>query len=282
MDENGAGLIVVKQLPEIEEHLRAFKTQVDERVSVAMQMVCTEETLAAVKAERAELKKQFNALEDQRKEVKKQVLAPYEAFEAVYAECVANAFKEADAVLKSRIDEVENGLKSQKEEEIRAYFSEYCEALSIDFVPFEAAVPVINRSVSNKKYKEQCKEFIDRVAADLKMIETQEYRDEIRAEYKRCLNAAEAVTEVVNRHKAIEDEKLKAEAERETAEARAQAAEKVEKFLAAVEDEAFAPPVTEPEQAPEAIYQVTFTVRGTKEKIKALKEFMINGGYDYE
>lgn len=279
-------LIVVRQLPKIEEHLRAFKAQVDERVNLAKQLVCTEETLAAVKAERAELKKQFNALENQRKEVKRQVLAPYEAFETVYAECVSNAFKEADAVLKSRIDEVEDGLKKQKGDEIKAYFSEYCTAQGVDFVPFDKAVPVINRSTSNKKYKEACKDFIDRAVSDLEMIATQEHPDEIRAEYKKCLNASEAVTTVINRHKAIEEEKAKAEAEKEAAEVRNQAATQVEKFLAAVESdgkgEAFTPPTAEPQEQTEQIYEVKFTVWETKEKIKALKEFLIKGEYKYE
>lgn len=280
-------LVIVRQLPEIEEHLREFKANVDLRVNEAMQMVCTEETLSSVKTVRAELGKTFKGLEEQRREVKKLILAPYEAFEKVYAECVSDAFKKADAVLKGRIDDVENNLKSQKEERIRAYFNEYCEALSIDFVPFERVVPNIIRSVSDKKYKEQCAAFIDRVMDDLAMISEQEHAAEIRTEYKRTLNASQAVTTVAERHRAIEAEKVRAEQQRMEADARQQAASKVEEVLSMQDtvsetttenDAPFAPPVAEPQEQ-EPVYEVTFTVRGTHKKIKELKSYLIERGY---
>ena len=285
-------LVIVRQLPEIEEHLRDFKANVDRRVNEAMQMVCTEETLSSVKTVRAELGKTFKGLEDQRKEVKKMILAPYEAFEKVYAECVSNAFKKADADLKKRIDEVEDGLKAQKAERIKAYFAEYCEALGVDFVPFERVVPNIIRSVSDKKYKEQCAAFIDHVSEDLAMIAEQEHADEIRAEYKRTMNASQAVKIVADRHRAIEAEKAHAEEQRMAAEARQQAAEKVEEVLAVPEQKRkyhpspedympFEPPASEPQEQ-EPPYNLRFSVTETKEKCTALKKFLVDGGYHFE
>ena len=285
-------LVIVRQLPEIEEHLKAFKADVDQKVSTAMQMVCTEDTLAAVKSARAELGKDFKALEDQRKAVKQMILAPYEAFEKVYAECVSDAFKRADAELKKRIDEVEDGLKAQKAERIKAYFDEYCEAMGVDFVLFERVVPNIIRSVSDKKYKEQCAAFIDRVIEDLAMIAEQEHADEIRSEYKRTLNASQAVKIVADRHRAIEAEKARAEEQRMEAEARRQAAEKVEEVLAMPEQKRkyhpspedympFDPPVAEPQEQ-EPLYNLRFSVTETKEKCSALKKFLVDGGYHFE
>ena len=66
-------LIQVKQLPVIEEQLRSMKEQVEARTSEAMSLVCTEETVTAVKKARAELNSQFAELEEQRKAVKKAV-----------------------------------------------------------------------------------------------------------------------------------------------------------------------------------------------------------------
>ena len=275
-------LVIVRQLPEIEEHLKAFKAAVDDRVSMAMQLVCTEETLVEVKAARAELGKDFKALEERRKEVKKKILSPYEAFEKVYAECVSDAFKKADAVLKSRIDEVENGLKAEKADRIKTYYAEYCEAKGIDFIPFERVIPSVVRSVSDKKYKEQCAECIDRVVDDLAMIAEQEHADEIRAEYKRLLNASQAVKIVADRHRAIEAEKARAAEQLLAAAARQQAAAKVEEVLSAPEsadepEEApFAPPV---EERQEQVYEVSFTVRGTRDMIKTIKKILTLGGY---
>ena len=104
-------LIKVVQLPVIEEQLRSMKEAVDKRVEEALSLVCTEETIQTVKSARAELNKEFQALEEQRKEVKKAVLGPYERFEAVYKECVSDAFKTADAALKGKVEATEREIK---------------------------------------------------------------------------------------------------------------------------------------------------------------------------
>lgn len=105
-------LIKVVQLPVIEEQLRSMKEAVDKRVEEALSLVCTEETIQTVKSARAELNKEFQALEEQRKEVKKAVLGPYERFEAVYKECVSDAFKTADAALKGKVEATEREINS--------------------------------------------------------------------------------------------------------------------------------------------------------------------------
>ena len=84
-------LIRVTQLPVIEERLRSMKAHVDESVQEALSLVCTEETVTAVKKARADLNNQFADLEEQRKAVKKAVMEPWERFEAVYKECVCAA-----------------------------------------------------------------------------------------------------------------------------------------------------------------------------------------------
>lgn len=273
MEKTSTEIMIVRQLPEIEEHLKAVKTAVDEKVNDAIQLVCTEDTLAAVKGVRADLGKDFKALEAKRKEVKKKILEPYEAFEKVYAECVSDAFKKADSVLKSRIDEVENALKEEKTERIKAYYDECCTDKGIDFIPFSRVIPSVNRSVSDKKYKEQCAAYIESVVADLAMIDEQEHANEIRVEYKRTLNASLAVINVAERHRAIEAEKARAEEHRQEAEERKSAEDKIDEII---EEEAFEVPIEEPT---EEIIEFTFTVRGTHERICELKSYLIEMGY---
>ena len=79
-------LIVVKQLPIIEDQLRQVKASVDDRVAQALSLACTEETYKNVKKARAELNKEFQDLEARRREVKKAILAPYKGFEKLYKE----------------------------------------------------------------------------------------------------------------------------------------------------------------------------------------------------
>lgn len=72
-DAVSADLIVVKQLPEIEERLLLVKERIQESTSYALSLVCTEDTIQTVKAERAKLNQLFTILEDQRKAAKKAV-----------------------------------------------------------------------------------------------------------------------------------------------------------------------------------------------------------------
>ena len=136
-------------------------------------------------------------------------------------------------------------------------------------------------STSPKSLKEQVRAFIDRIADDLALIETQENKEEILVEYKRTLNCSAAITEVVARHKAIEDEKARqteAEARRRTAQ------QNIEMVDAATPGPVILDaPTTTPTPDPEADreYVVVFKVTATREKLRALKQFLIGGGYKY-
>ena len=88
-----------------------------------------------------------------------------------------------------------------------SYFEEYKKSLGIDFVTYEQVNLNITMSVSLKKLKETIKTFLDKVMDDLKLIATQEHKDEILYEYKRSLNVSVAITSVTERYKAIEEEK---------------------------------------------------------------------------
>ena len=63
-------LIVVRQLPIIEEQLRTVRNTIQARVAAALDMECNEETYKEVKKTRSELNAQFRALEERRKAVK--------------------------------------------------------------------------------------------------------------------------------------------------------------------------------------------------------------------
>ena len=64
-------LIVVKQLPIIEDQLRKIRKNVEQRVNVALSLVCTEDTYKEVKKERATLNKEYQELEARRLEVRR-------------------------------------------------------------------------------------------------------------------------------------------------------------------------------------------------------------------
>lgn len=273
-------IIQVKQLPIIVEQLQEVKAEVTAKVEQALSLVCTEDTVKDVKKVRSELNKELKDYEERRKAVKKAIMTPYEQFETVYKDCISDTYKKADTELKGKIDSVENELKEQKKAEVKGYFDEYLTATGIDFVTFESAHINVTLSASMKSLKEQAKAFIDKIVDDLNLINTQEHKDEILYEYKQSLNVSNAITTVTNRYKAIEEAKAREEERKAREQAEAEATAKVESVVEAVAQptvEPIAPPVEE-----EKTYTLKFTVRGTMPQLKALKEFLNNGGYDYE
>ena len=132
-----SGLIRLVQLPVIEERLRDLKEATERRTGQAMSMVCAPETLAAVKTVRAELNQEFAEMEAQRKAVKAAIMEPYDRFEAVYRDCVAVPFRQADADLKGKIEATEREIKEHCEEYLRHYFGELCAAHGVDFLTYE-------------------------------------------------------------------------------------------------------------------------------------------------
>lgn len=275
-------IIVVKQLPEIEEHLQAIKEEVNAKVKTALSLVCTEDTVKEVKKVRTSLNKDLKDFEERRKAVKKAIMTPYEAFETVYKDCVSDTYKKADVELKKKIDSVENELKERKRTEVKEYFDEYLTATGIDFVTFDNAHINVTLSASMKSLKEQAKTFIDRICDDLNLIDTQEHKDEILYEYKQSLNVSGAITAITNRYKAIEEAKAREEERKAREQAKAEAVAKVEAVAPPV---AVTPPAVEPIAPPveeEKTFKMTFTVKGTMAQLKELKKFIIEKGIEIE
>lgn len=273
-------IIKVIQLPVIIEQLHEVKSEVTAKVEQALSLVCTEDTVKDVKKVRSDLNKELKDYEERRKAVKTAIMKPYNDFEEIYKDCISDTYKKADANLKNKIDSVENELKEQKKAEVKAYFDEYLQSKGIDFVTFESTHINVTLSASMKSLKEQAKAFVDKIVDDLNLIDTQEHKDEILYEYKASLNVSNAITTVANRYKAIEEAKAREEERKAREQAEAEAAAKVESVV-----EAVAPPTVEPIAPPveeEKTYTLKFIVRGTMPKLKALKEFLNNGGYDYE
>ena len=282
-------LIIVKQLPQIEEHLKELSIEVEKKVENAKSLVCTDENVKTIKQVRADLNKEFKEVEQQRKVVKEQILAPYMKFEDIYRTYISDKYKGADIELKQKIESVENELKEKKQQEVREYFEEYKNANDIEFIRYEQAMINVTLSASMKSLKEQAKQFIDKVIDDLKLISTQEHKAEILVEYKQTLNVSKAITTVTNRFKAIEEERKRQEElkKKKIEEAQRIAEQNIkmqtEEIKKAIDNlrvpEILQAPV---EEKQEEILTLRFTVKGTRTKLKELKQFLENGGYDYE
>ena len=264
-------LMVVRQLPIIEEQLWAIKEEVETRVGIALSLACTDETVQTVKKERAELNRLFQDMEERRKAIKTAVLAPYEQFEATYKECVSNIFKRGDAELKRKIDTVMTERRQEKEQELAAYFAEYAESCGVSWLNFCDAGPNVTLSSSMKKLKEEAAAIIDGVVSDMDLIGQMEDAAEIMAEYREHRSLSRAMATVQERRRRIEQEQERRAERQRATEERQEAVARVA---------AFAPPTQVAPEQKEKAYQCTFSVLATKTQLKTLKDFMLKEGIE--
>jgi hypothetical protein len=271
-------LIVVKQLPVIEEHLKNLSLEIDKKVENALSLVVNEDTVKDVKNLRAELNKDFKEVEDQRKLVKTAIMSPYEAFENIYKGYVGNKYKDADIKLKEKIDEVENQLKAEKEEEVKSYFNECLKDANIDFITYEKTNINVTLSASMKSLKETAKSFIDKVVDDLKLISTQEFNEEILVEYKKDLNVSKAITEVSDRKKALEEEKLRQEELKTKKEEESKVIDKIESVVNTID----IPKVESNDLKDYTVKTVLLEIKVNKEQFNNVTKFLKKEGIVYE
>lgn len=207
--------ITLIQNPIIKHNLEAMGKSVSERIQLLNldNQVATEDTIKTLKETRAELNKEAKEFEAQRKAIKDAVFNPYNDFEAIYKEQIINKYKDADEKLKEKINAFEMAVKTEKRDNIIAYFNELCQVEKIDFLKFENLGFEINLSTTEKKYKEQVLDFITKVTDDLSLIKTEQFSAEILVEYKKSLKASQAIQDVRNRKEAerLEAERIKAE-----------------------------------------------------------------------
>lgn len=258
-------IIVVKQIPVIEERLKDVKTDIESRTSAAVAMDCTEENYKDVKKIRAELNKEYKEYEDFRKAVKKTVETPYKSFEEVFKECVTDSFKAADSKLKAKINNVEDSLKAQKRDNVLKFAEELKASYSLDWLNINRVMPNVTLSASESNLIQKVSDELERINTDVQAITD----IEILAEYKKSLNLAQSNLIVANRRKEIEEARLEAERKAHQEEIKQETEKKVEML---------APPVVEEKPPKEEVklYRMTFTVNGTKEQLKALKAFIID------
>ncbi len=276
MTETAISLV---QLPIIEERLRELADGIDQRVREALSLAVTEDTVKAVKTVRADLNREFKELESQRKELKARILAPYERFMETYAECVSSRYEEADAELKGKISAVDNALKREKTEDLKAYFRELADSEGLGWLEYERGDFHVTLSKSRTALHREADAFVSRVASDVIAVNAMPDSEEILVEYKRSLRLGEAVDIVSRRRKAVEQEKREREHLAEMRKREEDAARRVMEEVRAQTAPPVSAPVLEKGEDGDPVRTLSFTVTARISKLKELKRFLEQGGY---
>ncbi len=274
MTENNE-IISLVQLPIIEQQLAAVKARFEADAADALGLEVSEKTYKDVKKTRADLTALFNEVEAARKAVKKKILEPYEAFEAIYKSCVTDIYKPTKEALDERINAVEGALIAEKHEKVKKYFDEYADFMIISDLDFEKSGITVTMSVSEKKLKEQAKAYIDERLGERAALQGMAHPAELLAEWRaNGFKMAEAIKTVTARLAAIADAE---EALSDTQIEQALAAEAEQQIDDAIAEFYESEPLEAPtiEEAPAQLYDVDFGIRGaTAEQIKALINYM--------
>ena len=304
-------LITLKQPPIIiYEQIKAVGQQIEAKIAelnLDNQLV-TEDALNSAKNTRTMLRKELDDFETQRKYIKEQVNAPYEAFEKAYKEHIKVHYDKADSTLKSKIDEVQNRLLDDKRGRIKDYFTEFCAAQGIDFLIFERLPLNITLSASDKSLKEQVAGFVSEVSKSIQFIESlsdpDEFKAEILTDYKQTLDVTRAIQNAQYRRQQreaelarIEAQRVAAEQARLAAEARAREAAPLQAPAQVINEAQSAAPLQpaapiQPEPVQEAtqaaqedeneIVQSRFTVIGTIAQLRALRTLLETNKIQYK
>lgn len=273
-------IAVVEQLPIITEKLKKVGEELDKRINELHldSLVCNEETRKEIKNLRTQLGTEFKECENQRKTIKNQVMTPYEEFNKIYEEEIKTRYQQADLILKTKIDEVENGIKEKTKELALEYFNEYKASKTVikdDYLTFEELNLSIgldgltDKGALVKKYKDAIIEKVDNVERDIETINTMEHNSEILVEYLKNKNLSLAIKEVNDRYVILNQVQKDYEIVQEEQKQEEKVVEKVEEVLSAPNEE-------------EKLYTIKFKATSTRENLSFLVKVMKERGIEYE
>lgn len=262
----------IEELPKIIIQVKEIGKYIDEATKDLDKLVCTEEMKQVVKMKRAEINNFTKVLEEKRKEIKKQILTPYENFEDIYNKECKEKLIHASELLGNKINEIETKQKEEKEQELREFFKQYQETYHLeDIVSFEDMELNITLSASMKSLKEEIVCFCERINKDIMVINNDENKEELMLEYLNngfdyqdakltLYDRKRKIQELIEKQKEINDLVVEEELVAENIELNGMPKEIIS------DDE---------------VLVATFTVKATKEQLKELKQWLEEREIEY-
>lgn len=261
------------QFPEvIEFNFTELKQEITEKAALYKNMVYTDETIKEAKADKATLNKFITALEDKRKEVKKQCLQPYEDFEKQIRELVA-IVDEPVQLINEQVKAYEDKKKADKLEKIKEFWesTEHFDWLTCNKI-FDQKW--LNATTSMKKVQEAITERLKQICSDMDALNSlPEFAFEAVEEYKQSLDVNRAIAEG---QRLADIQKRKQEAE--TAKAAEKEVQQAAQPDPVVAEEKVTPQSVEELQTEAESSWIGFEALLTEEQAKKLKKFFETEG----
>lgn len=298
----GTELIIktdLEHLPPIEFNYESLKEQLDVKLERYRNLVIEEKDIPDAKKDRAELNKLSEAIDNERKRVKKLYSRPIDAFE--------KKMKDLTAMIGQPVSEIDSKIKeyeARKKQEKRAAIERYYKDNVKDLADILTLDKIYNPKWENATVKpidatQEMYDIFERLRSDLATIKSMNLPHEtaVIAKLADNLNLGEALKENA-RLTAIEESAAKREAERKAEEERAAAREaqkqaetfeEVKETAETVEETKPEPEETSPViEAPkviapteEPLQQIDFRVWVTAEQKRKLAEFIKSNNIRY-
>ena len=272
----------LSQLPQVVEfNAEELKAELSEKLTYYKNLVVTEDAIRDAKSDRAKLSKLRDAIDTKRKEVKKACLAPYEAFETQCREIIG--------MISEPIASIDEQIKAFDQKELDAKHAELEKHFASAMVGCELPIEldkIINPKWQNKTMKldtlrKEITECIEQIKDDVNGIKYA-YGDtpHLDAVLKCYYAGYDAGAAHVYANQLI-DAQRKREEQAESAQRAAVAPAQV--YTSNVTTAQAEPVQSPPESSQsERIYTCRFQARGTREQIRAARDYMIQLGLQIE
>lgn len=199
-----------------------LKQEIVKKSDDYMNLVYSNDQIKEAKKDRANLRKFIAALEDKRKEIKKQVMIPYTDFEAKEKELVA-IVDQAVANIDTQIKGYEEATRQEKLAKVKEIYTECIGDLDRT-VPFEKIFKEswLNTTTTLKSIREEISSLYKKIDQELKIInaDTSSYVYEMKEEYLKNFDLTEAMAkkqqleETAQKKAMFEEQKKKEEEEK--------------------------------------------------------------------
>lgn len=234
-------IAVVEQLPKIIDKMEEIGADLEKRLEELKldELVCTEETRKGITDLRTSLKKEQAEFENQRKNIKNEIMAPYEEFNKIYDANIKSKYTNAIAVLTEKIAVVENTIRENTRTKMIEFFEEKRNASNIkpEWLSFDELNTKIGinqltpKGELVKKVKDEINDAVETIKTCIDAINSMQNKEEILVEYLKHKNLQMAIKEVNDRHEILNQVQRDYEAVEEIQVQEEQAIEKVNEVL---------------------------------------------------
>ena len=277
-------MIIVEEMhfPNIKWNKEELKAQISEfREGYADAIIQTDEDYKAAKKDRAEINAVLKKISDQRIQVKKAVMKPYEVFEKELKDAQSD-LEDIQKKIASTIKEYEDEQSEKKLNWIKDVFSRAIEGKDMDFLTLERIFDKkwMNKSTKEEDIEKAINARVDTIHNNLLWIAEEEdstIRATARRQYEDTLEFGAIVRLVADIKRRREEEEKKAQEDRDAT--RQNDLEALRNRLNSLNETTSTPPsvsVPDSDESPLEIeiqrYFSAFCVRGTAEQIMRLRE----------